>query len=283
MEDLFEIAGCLSGQQVKAENYRDEEGYLCCGKCHTRMECLSEFPITGRKDKLGRFIRPTPCRCRAEAIERRNAEDAERKHREKVRGLKNFCFTSPDLKHCRFENATKATPDVVRKAKRFVRDWETVKKKNCGLLHWGDCGTSKTFIAACIANALMEQEIPVMMRNLSDFMSGSFEEREELIRKLTSYPLVILDDFGMERGTEYGLEIIFRVIDARYNSGKPTIITTNLTLNELKNPPDRAHKRIYDRILEMCIPVAFGSKSVRGELAAEKSRTMREVFEEEAY
>ena len=41
---------------------------------------------------------------------------------------------------------------------------------------------------------------------------------------------LILDDFGMERGTEYGLEQVFNVIDSRYRSGKPLIVTTNLTL-----------------------------------------------------
>ena len=50
------------------------------------------------------------------------------------------------------------------------------------------------------------------------------------------YPLLILDDFGMERGTEYGLEQVFNVIDSRYRSGKPLIVTTNLTLDDLHNP-----------------------------------------------
>ena len=49
-----------------------------------------------------------------------------------------------------------------------------------------------------------------------------------------SYPLLILDDFGMERGTEYGLEQVYSVIDSRYQSGKPLIATTNLTLEELQ-------------------------------------------------
>ena len=58
----------------------------------------------------------------------------------------------------------------------------------------------------------------------------------------------------MERGTEYGLEQVYNVIDSRYRSGKPLIVTTNLTLQELQNPPDTAHARIYDRLIEMCAP-----------------------------
>ena len=61
----------------------------------------------------------------------------------------------------------------------------------------------------------------------------------------------------MERGTEYGLEQVFNVIDSRYRSGRPLIVTTNLTLDDLHNPEDTAHSRIYDRLLSMCVPVRF--------------------------
>ena len=70
-------------------------------------------------------------------------------------------------------------------------------------------------------------------------------------------PLLIIDDFGMERGTEYGLEQVYNVIDSRYRSRKPLIVTTNLTLEELQHPEDTAHARIYDRLLEMCSPSAL--------------------------
>ncbi len=78
--------------------------------------------------------------------------------------------------------------------------------------------------------------------------------------------LLIIDDFGMERGTEYGLEQVYNVIDSRYRSRKPLIVTTNLTLEELQHLEDTAHARIYDRLLEMCSPLLY-----RGEF--EESRT----------
>ncbi len=81
--------------------------------------------------------------------------------------------------------------------------------------------------------------------------------RNEYISRLCSYPLLILDDFGMERGTEYGLEQVYSVIDSRYRSDKPLIATTNLTLEELQNPQDTPHARIYDRLTYMCAPVRF--------------------------
>ena len=80
------------------------------------------------------------------------------------------------------------------------------------------------------------------------------EDRSEFIASFDEYDLLIIDDLGVERSTEYAMEQMFFVIDSRYRSRRPMIITTNLKLSELKNPPDLAHARIYDRILE---PVSY--------------------------
>lgn len=126
-----------------------------------------------------------------------------------------------------------------------------------GLLLWGGVGTGKSFMAGCIANALMEQEVAVCMTNFARIMNelnNAFSGRNEVVDRLCGYPLLVIDDFGMERGTEYALEQIYNIIDSRYRSRKPLIVTTNLTLTELKNPQDTAHARIYDRLLELCTP-----------------------------
>ena len=84
--------------------------------------------------------------------------------------------------------------------------------------------------------------------------------------------------FGMERGTEYGLEQVFNVIDSRYRSGKPLIVTTNLTLDDLRNPEDTAHSRIYDRLLSMCVPVRFTSDNFRQEAAQAKLERLKKLM-----
>ena len=73
------------------------------------------------------------------------------------------------------------------------------------------------------------------------------------LSRLCSFPLLILDDFGMERGTEYGLEQVYNVIDSRYRSNKPLIVTTNLTLEELQHPEDTAHARICLLYTSRCV------------------------------
>jgi DNA replication protein DnaC len=95
---------------------------------------------------------------------------------------------------------------------------------------------------------------------------------------LSKYGLLILDDFGMERETEYGQEIVFQVIDNRYQCRKPMIITTNLSLQTLKNPNDLEHERIYGRILEACIPIHFDGENLREKERQKKVREFRKLI-----
>ena len=128
-----------------------------------------------------------------------------------------------------------------------------------GLLLWGGVGTGKSFFAGCIANALLAQGVPVLMTNFAKILgavTGMYGmERQKFLSSLNTYSLLILDDLGAERNSEYALEQLFGVVDSRYQSRKPMIVTTNLTLEELKHPFDLAHERIYDRLLERCVPV----------------------------
>lgn len=65
----------------------------------------------------------------------------------------------------------------------------------------------------------------------------------------------------MERDTPYVLETVYLVIDERYESGKPFIITPNLSLEKLRNPADLERGCIYNRIMERCVPVALSGKN----------------------
>ena len=91
--------------------------------------------------------------------------------------------------------------------------------------------------------------------------------------------MLILDDLGIERSTEYALEQVYAVIDERYKSGLPVIITTNLKIAEIRNPEDVAYARIYSRILEMCTPVRISGEDRRKSIGKEKQQVVKEVLE----
>ena len=74
---------------------------------------------------------------------------------------------------------------------------------------------------------------------------------------------MIIDDLGMERNSEFAREQVFSVIDSRYRSHLPMIVTTNLTVDELMDPTDLARGRIYSRVLERCLPIWVSDQNIR--------------------
>ncbi len=191
-------------------------------------------------------------------------------------------FADSAMQQWTFENDNGRNPQTGI-ARRYAEHWEEMQAENIGCLFWGNVGNGKSYLAGCIANALMEKEVPVYMTNFAVILgdlSPGFTGRNEYISRLCRYPLLIIDDFGMERGTDYGLEQVFHVIDTRYRSNKPLIATTNRPLDELKKPTDTAHSRIYDRLLSMCVPIRFTGVNFRQETAKRKMETMKKLLAE---
>lgn len=272
----IENINLLPDTEPDSDDYTGEDGLLYCGKCRKPKEAY--FPEG--KSLFGRDRHPKECDCQRKRRETLEAADRERKHREEVERLKRKGFTDPAMREWTFENDNGKCPQM-HNAHSYVERWEQIKEENHGLILWGNVGTGKSYFAGCIANALMEREVSVCMTNFAlilNDLAASFKDRNEYISRLCSFPLLILDDFGMERGTEYGLEQVYNVIDSRYRCGKPLIVTTNLTLEELQNPEDTPHARIYDRLSEMCTPVRFTGENFRKATAQAKMERLKTLL-----
>lgn len=188
------------------------------------------------------------------------------------------------LYHYRFQN-DKGSVKQMEQARRYVDHWRQMQEQNLGLLFWGKPGNGKTFAAGCIANALLEMDglhVPtVKMTTLGTILnklpSMSAQDKEWYLGSFHTCDLLILDDFGMERQTDYAREQVFNIIDGRYLARKPLIVTTNLRLYELKHPKDMVEERIFDRVLEMCVPVCFDGESLRQEKAKERMQLYKQL------
>lgn len=258
-------------------DYIAGDGLLYCGRCHTPKQ--TRIP---NNSVFGDRPLPVLCQCRREAQAREDAEREHRRHMERVTALRRACFTDPAMREWTFAGDN-GKCEQMKHARLYVDRFPEMEQENIGYLLWGAVGTGKSYFAGCIANALLEQEIPVRMTNFASILNdlnAKFDGRNEYIEKLCKCRLLILDDFGMERGTEYSLEQVYSVIDARYRSGKPLIVTTNLTLSQLQNPTDTAHARIYDRVLEMCAPIRFNGDSFRRKTAGEKIQRLRQMIQD---
>lgn len=192
---------------------------------------------------------------------------------------------SDSLQQCRFESDNGQVPQL-RYARTYAQQWNRMSQQNIGLLFWGSPGSGKTFAAAAIANALIESgDAPTVIMAtfgtiLRQLLARSPVEKDQYISSLLDCGLLILDDFGMERQTDYAREQIFNIVDGRYLAGKPLIVTTNLTLTQLRSPQTLPEERIYDRILEMCVPVCFHSPSFRKEKGEQKLELFRSMTEQ---
>lgn len=142
--------------------YQGDDGLLYCRNCHTPVQC--RVKLWGR-DK----IVPCLCRCQQEAMAEKKRQDELVERQRKIRQLKATGIQEKHLLEWNF-GVAEDNKDI-QMAKRYVEQWKKVKAENLGLLLWGDVGTGKSFVAACIANALLDQGIPVLMTNFSKILN----------------------------------------------------------------------------------------------------------------
>ncbi len=267
-------AADLTNKPRKGDYVNPQDGLLYCGSCKTPKQ--DHIELLGVKKIVG-------CQCKC-AIERDNMERLKIKEREEMERINRLRVNGIQDKSAQdytFANANN-TP-ILEKCQRYVGKWDQALRENSGLIFWGNTGNGKTFAACCIANALIDQGVPVMVTSfprLLAAMTGNFMgNRLEFLDSLSQFKLLVIDDLGAERSSSFALEQVYSVIDTRYKSGLPLIITTNLTLEEMKNPPNMDYQRIYDRVLEMCSPLHFTGVSFRKETAAEKMQIARRLLE----
>lgn len=259
-------------------DYRDDDGYLCCGKCHTRREMDIEVPGERKTTMRVRVM----CDCRRQRSEQRKLEEKQLADMEAVTALKKQSLMDDRLKSAVFANfrQTQHNARNLKLCRRYADKFSEMVKKNQGLLFYGGVGTGKTFAAACIANNLLDRKYPVVMTSfvkLLETMQG-FGDDSKLIARLNRAKLLIIDDLGTERSTDFALEKVYNIIDSRYRAKLPMILTTNLTMEQMKETADIRYARIYDRIFEMCYPMQFVGPSWRKNAASRRFREMEELL-----
>lgn len=246
-----------------------------CGKEYRKNENIDMIPEEHREN-MNYFPN---CDCELNiTIQELLKKEMEVHRKNRVKHFKDISVVDKRFLESKFENAdmnSKHMQLVRRYAESFLK-----KEKQEGLLFYGNVGTGKTFSTACIANYLMEQGKAVLVMNLGLYINKLTIEWGEAERKILEYveecDLLIIDDFGGEKGldkdnTGWRAEKIYNLIDARYRSVKPLIISTNLNFNGEEEKCELTEKfstqgqnRIRDRIVDMCFPVKIAGKSKRG-------------------
>lgn len=252
------------------EYLNEEDGLLHCSVCHAPTQTIILHPLDNQERKVHII-----CKCKEKELEARK----EIERQQALDRKRQVCFEEANMKHWTFENDDRKCGKLSDAMERYADNFAEYKKSSQGLLLYGPCGTGKTYLAAAIANRLIDNGYDVFMTNfarLTNKMQELYKDKQKYIDSLNFYPLLIIDDLGAERDSDYMQEQVYNIIDARYRSGLPFIITTNLTAEELKKPQDIGHSRIYDRVLERCLPVEVSGSSRRRQKLKDTAETMRE-------
>lgn len=265
-----------TNEEIKAaDDYTDDDTeLLMCGQCHTKKQ--KKISFLGEERIVGCL-----CRCAVEKLEKECEEYRVKEELLNIQKMKSAGLQDRTFYNYTFDRCDASQENAIY-AKRYVEHFSEMVQTGQGLLFWGNVGTGKTFLVGCIANALLEQKIPVLMTSFPKILNalgGLYSsERNEYLASLNRYTLLVIDDMGIERESQYTIETVYTVIDERYKSGKPFIITTNIQLDVLKSPQDVEHARIYDRIMERCMPVFFGGKNYRSELGQGNRDTAKKIL-----
>ena len=242
-------------------NVLTDQGLLYCGRCHTLKQIRLYSAL------LNRVLEPyCLCQCR----QAKDAAEHDRILRQEMEINARHALSRADSLMLRSTFKEDKYPDcpMSKIAHEFVTRWnEFYRPQNIGLYIFGNVGVGKTFYASCIANDIARVygstvKALSITTALNELYSAS--DKAGYISDLAGYDLLILDDFGTERRTDYTTEQIFSIIDERYKAQKPLIITSNSEYASLQDTDDIQQQRINDRIRDMCIPVEHKGESKRG-------------------
>lgn len=267
-------------EKLASEAIRAEEGdylvdgLLHCGKCHT--------PKQSRFDTAwGIRVTYHLCECGMERRVKAEQQKADDAQMERISKLRDLGFPDEEMRNWTFEADDMANRKLTTVMHRYVDKFQEMRNAGKGLLLFGDVGVGKSFYAACAVNALIDSGVPCLMTSflrLTNKIQERFEGRQEYIDSLNRFKLLTIDDLGVERMTGTMNEMVYAIIDSRYRSKLPLIVTTNLTADELKNPTDVHKARIYSRLMEMCIPIEVKGRDRRKEKLKRDFSTFEELL-----
>ena len=271
-----------TAQTLRAEDdYPGADGLLYCGKCRTAKQIRIRFD--GEEQSVYCM-----CACMEREYERMMKEKRRNemqyridRNRQNAFGycgdhdakLHSFTFSADDGKNASLSKICR------RYAERFHSGIKW-------LVLYGKTDAGKTFGAACIANQLLEEGYSVRFVTASQVEKRLWDARikSEIYGELSGFDLLVLDDLGSERSSEYMDEIVFNILDDRLRSGKPMIITTNINLTEIRDENRMQKQRIYSRLCErsaffLCEEMGRRRTNARMESAA----FIRELLNDEKF
>jgi DNA replication protein DnaC len=187
-----------------------------------------------------------PCECRPGRINRARARTLSAVIPKRFRGVSFDRAPVVDM-----------DPEIVRVVRRYVEATDGNLDAGRGLWFTGDVGTGKTTLAMLVSRAALDAGRSVAIYSLprllaeirKTFDEGAERSHVELLERLAAVDLLHVDDVGAERTSDWVLEQLYSIVNARYEDERAMVITTNLDHAELR---EQIGERTVSRLIEIC-------------------------------
>jgi len=248
---------------------------------HICPHCLEIVPkltlnVLGKE----KIIQPW-CHCEVTERDREYNEPAELKSKREIENKFSITNMGERFAESTFEKfiAAPGTESAFDYALSYANTFPTYGGD--ALMIWGPYGNGKSHLAAAVAHKVKSQGHTVVFQTMPELLERireTFNDRKnketekDIMYALQNCALLVLDDVGAEKLSDWVQDVLFRIVDGRYRQKRPIMYTTNLKPSDLK---DRVGPRIYDRIVETSIMVENKGTSYRMKVAEKRFRDMK--------
>lgn len=257
MESLNEMILNLIPMNIE-NTYVGEDGLLYCTKCHTRR-CTKDIV-----QPFGKRM-PVTCDCMKEAERNEKEREVQEAKLAQLDRLRGASLLGDRYKDTIFDKTDLSRPEDFQKAyqrcKKYCQIPDQALEHGYGLYIYGDSGTGKTHLTACMCNELIAQMKQCLFTNffeISKLIQSTWNGNADsavVVKRICEVDFLFLDDLGTEILTKGGEDNwlqgqVFDIINKRYNNKKPTIFSSNYSMNQLITERGMMKKTV-DRIGEM--------------------------------
>lgn len=273
------ISESLKNQKKDKELPSSNKKIDICPVCGEPLGKLVKMPF-------GEIVGPRACKCKRDKTSKEKAENDAREKQGRLQAIIKNSMMNENFKKCTFKawDHSKGIERLYKAGLTYVNNFQEYKQQNQGLLIYGNPGNGKTYFSACVANELIKRIIPVICVSSIALIERINESRNNygnegiftVLNSLNNADLLILDDLGTETDTKWTRSMMYQIIEKRYSSNLPIIITTNISLTELR---DRYDDRVCSRLNKMCTFFNNTGKDIRKEEGKEKTQEfLKELF-----
>lgn len=251
--EQYGFSELTDGQIIELERAEKElaECEGCTGTCLKKRAQYFQ-PVIGKKENGELWLAAARCKFG------------------EIRAIRSQCGKSfIPLKYAQKKFAdyevTADNSNAVNGAKWFVRE-----KPDRGLYLYGGYGTGKTFLASIIARefvldfkSVIFGDVPSLMQTIKATFDGKTQDNaQDVLERYSTCDLLVLDDLGAGQITPWNVAQLYQVINSRYNSGLPIVVTSNHSVKDLQNrlsiADDSTAARITSRLREMTHQLFLG-------------------------